>query len=40
MHVLNKKGDHWLYVRMASTGRNGLVPSEHVMKFRSLDERE
>ena len=39
VHVLNKR-EGWLKVSLIKTGKQGLIPSEHVIKFKPLDERE
>ena len=41
MRVLDKnKKDAWFHARLIKTGKEGLVPSDCVIKFKPMDESE
>jgi hypothetical protein len=39
LELINKKGN-WLYVHCINSGGKGLVRTDHVVKFKPLDESE
>ena len=39
MFVLDREGS-WLYVEVLSSGKKGLVPNKHIVKFKPMDETE